>query len=62
MKFEVALIALREGYHMRRKNWRSTIGWPPGAPNIMMFWEWGFVEPWRPTLKDIQSEDWERAT
>ena len=62
LQFEHMLAALRDGYFFRRANWRASIGWSPGSDNIQMFWPSGFVEPWRPTLADIQAEDWERAT
>jgi hypothetical protein len=60
--FQIALSLLVSRYHVRRANWRAVIGWPPGGDDILMFWPSGFVEPWRPTLADIQANDWERAT
>ena len=62
MKFEEALQALRLGYHVRRANWRSSLGWSPGMASIHMLWPSGFAEAWRPTLEDVQAEDWQRAT
>lgn len=60
--FHLALSLLISRHHVRRKNWRAVIGWPPGSEAIQMFWPSGFAEPWRPTLADIQANDWERAT
>jgi len=60
--FSHTLNLLFSRYHVKRKNWQASIGWPPGADNILMFWPSGFVELWRPTLADIQAADWERAT
>jgi hypothetical protein len=62
LEFDEALADIRWGYFMRRANWRTSIGWSAGMNNICMFWPSGFVEVWRPTLADIQSSDWERAT
>ncbi len=59
MRFEEALTSLREGYHVRRKDWNIiALGWPPDAPGITAFWQAGFTEPYRPTVEDIQAEDW----
>ena len=62
MSFEEVMVMLRRGYHMRRANWFTSIGWTPGSESIQRFWRSGFVELWRPTLADIQATDWERAT
>jgi len=58
MNFEFAIQLLRNHYHVRRLHWRASIGWSPGSDTIQMFWPSGFVEPWRPTLADIQANDW----
>jgi len=58
MNFSIALTLLRESYFVRRQNWRANLGWSPGSDKIQMFWPSGFVEAWRPTLEDIQAEDW----
>lgn len=62
MTFEDALTSLRLRFHMRRVDWRSTIGWPPGSEFILQFWPSGVVTKWEPTQADVLSCDWVRAT
>lgn len=62
MTFEDALAKLRLRHHVRRAEWRASIGWPPGIELPVMFWPSGFVETWRPTLEDVMASDWVGAT
>jgi hypothetical protein len=61
MTFEDAMACLRMGQHVRRADWRWSIGWPPGVDGIVLFYDSGFTEFWRPTLADIQAADWKRT-
>lgn len=58
MRFEEALTSLREGYIIKRKDWTAiTLGWL-GMPHMTAFWQGGFTERYRPSLDDIEAEDW----